>query len=146
MQTIKEFLMFAIEEDHTLLAHSLFIAIQKKIVSPNDSIDDLDLRTLPAAECIEANEKNILDIHPVKLYAVPLQNDFAMYFARNETEVKNTHYKKFRAFAAQIFDMTEKMHTDVYDEDTRVTESFKDIQKRIVDYPAFICTMPKRRK
>lgn len=146
METIKDFLFYAIEEGHTLLAHSLFIAIQNKLVAPEESIDDLDLRLLNASECIAAEKENILNIHPVRLYAVKCETDFAMYFAHNTIEVKNEHYKKFKVNAFKIFDMTEKMHTDIFDEQTCITESFYDIQKRTVELPCFVCMMMPRRK
>lgn len=138
--------MYAIEEGHTLLAHSLFLAIQRNLVGPEEDIDDLDLRMLPAKDCIAADRENILNIHSIKLYAVPVESDFAMYLAHDPIEVKNEHYKKFHSNATQVFDMTTKMHTDIFDVQTGITESFYDIQKRNVEFPAFVCMMPSKRK
>lgn len=139
-------MLYAVEYDFRLLAHSLFVAMQNRIISPDTPIDSIDLSQVSIGDCIQASNNNILGIHAIHLYAIPVGNNhFAMYLAKNAKDAQSEHFRKFKKIENKIFDMTAKMDTDVFDEQTKITESFREIKKRTFQFPAFICTMPSKR-
>lgn len=134
----------AVSENLPFLAHSLFVAMQERIISPDDSEMDIPYGEFPIDKCIAATKQNILGIHPTFLFAVHLGNHcFAMYLSKSVDDVKALHNKLFHMIPNRIFDMTDKMDTDVYDLQTQKTESFSEIRDRTINLPAFICRMKK---
>ncbi|OMC81827.1 hypothetical protein BK128_21390 [Viridibacillus sp. FSL H7-0596] len=144
-RTVRDLMLDAVKEGYSMLAHSLFVAIQEKIISANDSEINLPFNKFPIDKCTAAHKSNLLGINPTLLFAIPLENDFAMYLSKSEKEAKELHYSFFKKLPSKIFDMTDKIYTDLYDETTKKRESFADIRNRTMKLPAYVCSMPKRR-
>lgn len=145
-QIVRELMTDAIREGLPMLAHSLFIAIQERIISAEDNANDIQLEKFPIEKCIAATKNNVLGIHPTYLFAIPIEDYFAMYLAKTEKDAKDLHYKLFRKPAIKVFDMTEKIDTDLYDETTKKVESFSEIRDKTVNFPKFVCCMQRKRR
>lgn len=133
----------AVREGLSMLAHSLFVAMQEKIISPDDSEISIPFDQFPMDQCLSAYRQNILCIHPTKLFAIPYENHFAMYLSKSLEDARTLHQKLFHSIPTKIFNMTDKIDTDVYDLQTKKTESFSEIRDRTINLPAFICFMKK---
>lgn len=133
----------AVKEGLSMLAHSLFVAMQEKIISPDDSEISIPFDQFPMDQCLSAYRQNILCIHPTKLFAIPHENHFAMYLSKSLEDARTLHQKLFHTMPTKIFNMTDKIDTDVYDLQTKKTESFSEIRDRTINLPAFICFMKK---
>lgn len=144
-RTVRNLMVDAVKEGLTMLAHSLFVAMKEGIISANDSEINLPYERFPIDKCIEATKNNILGIYPTYLFAIPIGDNFAMYLSKSEKEAKNLHFKLFRTNAKKIFDMTNKIDTDLFDETTGKYESFAEIRDKTISFPKFVCSMNKGR-
>lgn len=140
-QTVRDLMIDAIREGLPMLAHSLFIAMQDRIISAEDNENEIQFEKFPIEKCIKATKNNILGIHPTYLFAILVDCRFAMYLSKSEKDAKDLHYKLFRKPALKVFDMTEKIDTDLYDETTKKVESFSEIRDKTVNFPKFVCCM-----
>lgn len=141
---VREVFKNAVDENMNLYAHALFIAVRNGIISMNDDIDTFDSTQLNEKEVLRVAEENILSMQPINLYAVPVDNFFAYYFAKKIDEVKQLHYQNFSRVATKVFDVSTKIHTDLYDPNTRKTESLFEIRKKTKVFPALICIIPTK--
>ncbi|MEK5528490.1 hypothetical protein MKX79_03725 [Viridibacillus sp. FSL R5-0468] len=139
-------LIDAINNGQSMLAHSLFVAMKKQIINGNDIAINLPFDRFPIDECLDAHKKNILSIHPIKLYAITLNNTFAFYLSKDEESVKRLHFSLFEIIPKRLIDMSEKIYTSVYDEETKKFESFEEIRDRTIEFPVFVCCMDKKRR
>lgn len=144
MTTVGETFQSAVTENMKLYAHALFIAVKNGLISMNDDIRDFDGTQLNEKEVFEAAEENILSMQPINLYAVPVDKFFAYYFAKKVDEVKQLHYQNFSRVATKVFDVSTKFHTDLYDPNTKKTESLDEMRKKTKVFPALICIVPMK--
>lgn len=142
-RVVSELLVEAVREGLSMFAHSLFVAMQEKIISPNDSEFDIDYNQFPIDKCLAAHQANVLCINPTQLFAIPYENHFSMYLSKSLEDARTLHQKLFHTIPTKIFNMTDKIDTDVYDLQTKKTESFSEIRDRTINLPAFICFMKK---
>ena len=142
--TVSEAFNQAVREDMRLYAHAIFIAVTKGYITMDESIDNFDAMLLDEKEVLAAVENNVLAMHPIKIYAVPVDNFFSYYLAKNVDEVKQIHYENFAKIAVKIFDVSTKMHTDLFDVSTKKVESIAEIRQKTKVFPALICIVPMK--
>lgn len=144
MMTVGGAFQSAVNENMKLYAHALFIAVKNGLISMDDDIEDFDGTRLNEKEVLRAAEENILSMQPINLYAVPVNNFFAYYFAKKVDEVKQLHYQNFSLVATKVFDVSTKFHTDLYDPNTKKNESLVEIRKKTKVFPTLICIVPMK--
>lgn len=85
----------------------------------------------------ENTDSLLLKKNSVKLFMVKVNQDYAMYLGKAQSEVERLHYKLFKEPAERIINTTNRKHITLYDPDTKKTQSFYDIQERTKIYPCY---------
>jgi len=146
MQNVRELLLDAVKENQSLLAHSLYIAIQQNIIKSTDSAVNIPFKKFPMDDCLNAHKKNLLCMHPTKMFAVPHNNFFAYYFAKNEQDVIDLHKKLFGHITKKPIDVSERIYMTIYDEEKKRYEDLYELRDKTMKLPAFIFTMKGKKR
>lgn len=138
----------AVQFDVTLMAHSLYYAVQKNVISLADDyninfIDSLTENDHLIIENMIAND--YLKLRLIKLLAVPLNNkEFAFYLTKKTEDIAEIHFKNFNKQPTKIIDAHRMMDKSLYFEDSKTTMTFRDISKKTADYPTLVCVLESR--
>lgn len=145
---VYEILSDAVEFDNPLLAHTIYYAIQKQLITPNDkfSMDAFDALTDNDYWIISDMVKDdYLKMRIIKLFAVPLnQKEFAFYLSKSHEDIEAIHFKHFKKKLTKLVDAYRMMDHILYFEDKKSYESFRDIAKQTIDFPSFVCVLESR--
>lgn len=146
-KTVNDLLMDAVFYDNTFLAYSVFIAIQKNIVTMNDDESKFYTSDLPFDEIQQAVDSDslLLKQNRVKLFMVKYNFDYAIYLGKSRKEVERLHFKLFKEPAERVVEATHKKGTTLYDERTKKTMSFYDMQKQATSFPCFCGLMESKK-
>lgn len=150
MTKVKDLLLDAVFFDNHFLAYSVYIAVQKNIITMNDDESKFYASDLPFDEIQQAIDSDslLLKQNSIKLFMVKHYFDYAMYLGKSQKEVEQLHYKLFKEPAEHIVEATHKKGTALYDERTKKTMSFYDMQERASSFPLYCGLMeakPKRK-
>lgn len=150
MKTVKDLLLDAVFFDNHFLAYSVYIAVQKNIVTMNDDENKFYASDLPFEEIRQALDSDslLLEKNSIKLFMVKYYFDYAIYLGKSRKEIEQLHFKLFKEPPELIVEATHKKHTSVYDELTKRTWSFYDMQEPANSFPLFCGLMeskPKRK-
>ena len=149
MQTINELLLDAVEYNEYSLAYSLFIAAQKKIIKLSDPVEKIDYDKFPHdhIQLALANDALNLKANSIKLFLVKrLENDYAVYFARNEKEVQDLHYKVFNYIPTNLIDRSTMIDSSIWDDNRKKYISFRQLKKLTQVFPSFLFLMEGKKK
>lgn len=146
--TVQDLLMDAVFFDNTFLAYSVYIAVQKNIVTMNDDESEFYASDLPFEEIQRAIDSDnlLLKQNSVKLFMVKYYLDYAIYLGKSRKEIQQLHFKLFKEPAERIVEASHKKHTSIYDERTKRTWSFYDMQKQATSFPHFCGLMASKVK
>lgn len=136
---VKDLLLDAALYDNTFLAYSVFIAVQKGIVTMDDDEQTFYSSDLPFDEIQVAVDSDSLSLkkNSIKLFMVKYNLDYAMYLSKSQKEVEQMHFKLFKEPPERIVEATHKKHTSLYNERTKKVMNFYDIQEQTTSYPRF---------
>lgn len=142
---VSEMLQEAVKFDVTLLAHSIYYAVQKKVILLTDdySIDFIDLLTENDHLIIKNMiADDYLKLRLIKLLAVPLNNkEFAFYLTKKTEDIAKIHFKNFKKQPTKIIDAHRMFDKSLYFQDSKKTMTFRDISKKTADYPTLVCIL-----
>lgn len=139
----------AIELDNTEFAHAIYYAIQRQLMKMNDEF------SMSAFDALTDNDywiigdmvkTDYLKMRIIKLFAVPLNpKEFAFYLAKSHEDIEAIHFRTFKKKPPKIVDAYRMMDHDLYFEDKKKCESFRDIAKQTIEFPSFVCILESRR-
>ena len=100
-------------------AYWIYLALIKGYLQKNDHPDriyDVPFTEEELAKIKEMNEKDVLGINRVKLYATQVEgNQYALYFGRNPYETQTLHHKIYGVWATRWHSIYKQhQHTQVY--------------------------------
>lgn len=146
IKTVNNLLVDAIFYNNTFLAYSVYIAVSKGIVAMMDDESKFYASDLPFDEIQQAIDKDslLLKQNSIKLFMVRYGNDYALYLARSKQDAEQLHFRLFKEQAERIVEATHKKGTSVYDERTKKTMSFYDMQKQKISLPRFCGLMESK--
>lgn len=136
--TVAEQMQEALANDHSLLAHALFVGLQKEYWQPNDSAETIDFDKLDFTELEKMTAENVLSIETNRLYTVPLGNgSFAMYFAPDEEKAKLLHKRTFGKFCEKAILMEYGLDMSMYNPETNKHQTWREIRSEMPELPAY---------
>lgn len=146
---IQELLFDAVKYEESLLAHAIYIGVQRGLFSLQDTTDKLNYDKLPMDEVVKANERNDLKIKFTRLYAIrrPYHAEYAYYLAEDKESAMNKHRELFQEEPLNIYDQSHKRDVSIVGEHEPLSKAktFWDY-KQNATLPYFICLMDARRK
>lgn len=146
---IQELLFDAVKYEESLLAHAIYVGIQRGLFTLHDSVEKFDLDMLPIHEIVEANKQNILKIKKTKLYAIrrPNHAEYAYYLTEDKESALNKHRELFKEEPLNIYDQSHKRDVSIVGEHEPLSKAktFWDY-KQNATLPYFICLMDAKRK
>jgi len=147
--TVQELLYDAVKYEYSLLAHAVFIGVQRGLFKLQDTTDKIDYSKLPMDEVVKANERNDLKIKFTKLYALrrPHHAQYAYYLAEDKESALKKHRELFNEEPLKIYDQSDKKYESFVGEHEplRKAKTFWDC-KEVAKLPQFICLMEAKRK
>lgn len=148
MTNVRALLLEAITYDQLFLAYSIYTAIQKNLICMSDDEEQFFSSELPFDEIRQAYDNDTLKLkqNSVKLFFIKYESDYAIYLAKNEQEAQQLHRKLFRVPAAKVIEATHKKFTSVYDDCTKKTLNFYDMQAKTRVFPKLCAVMAAKRK
>lgn len=148
MRKVKDLLLDAVFFDNNFLAYSVYTAVQKNIVTMNDDESKLYASDLPFEEIRQAIDSDSLLLiqNSVKLFMVKYYFDYAMYLGKSRKEIEQLHIKLFKEPPERVVEATHKKHISIYDELTKRTWSFYDLQEQANSFPLFCGVMASKVK
>lgn len=136
--TVAEQMQEALANDHSLLAHALFMGLQKGYWRSNDSADSINFDQLDFAELEKMTADNVLSLETNSLYTVPLGNgSFAMYFAPDEEKAKVLHKRTFGTFCEKAILMEYGLDMSMYNPETNKHQTWRKIRSEMPELPAY---------
>lgn len=140
MVTVKEVFDFAVETDMVLLAHKVYWAISKQLVSLEDDTDKLKLIDYDEQEIDGLIKRNMLDIGRIKLFVIQTNQEgwFSFYFAENSLDAYRLHSELFRERGGKITQADRLMIPVMAFADSGKEERLLDYKKNVVEYPAYV--------
>lgn len=136
-QTVKELLHDAIYYDESRVAHWVYYALQKGLVQLDEPAscipEDVDF-----TEVYRMRDANVLQMCTIKLFTIPLgEGRHAIYLAETEDAARAKHFKLYGQLAQRLIDMSEKMDTSLYCEETGISPSFRELKRQAVKFPYY---------
>lgn len=137
-QSVKELLYDAVYYDESYLAHAIYFAVQNGLVKLEDPESAIPYEQLDYPTILQMRDENQLMVCGVKLFIVPMKSKtFALYLAEKEEEVRAEHRRIYGEVALSILDMSNKMDTSVYCEETKKWQSFRELKRQVVQFPYY---------
>jgi len=137
--SVKELLHEAILYEVPHMAYAVYYAVQKGLVQLDDPESRIPYNQLDYEAIIKMRDENWLRMCTVKLFAVPLGGKrYAVYLAETAEEVIAQHRNIYGGLARRVIDVSNKMDVSFYCEETRVEQSFRELKRRVVDFPYYV--------
>lgn len=141
-QSVKELLYDAVTYDESYLAHAIYYAVQKGFVKLEDPESAIPYEQLDYIAIMKMRDENQLKVCDVKFFIVPIASKkFALYLAEKEEEVRAEHHRIYRDVAYTVLDMSSKMDTTTYCEETKKWQSFRELKRQVVQFPYYVGEM-----
>lgn len=137
--TVKEMLEYAIEGEHSVLAHMIFWGMTTQGIAPED--DSSKLKDLEFdREAVNALVKNnVFGMGQIKLFVVKVSAElFAFYFARNVLEAHSHHTQLFYQKPLSLVEAERLLHKSMYLADLDKHMMLVDYRKELPQFPAYI--------
>lgn len=137
-QSVKALLFEAIHYDEPYLAHAIYFAVQKGFVKLEDPASAIPYEQLDYTAIMKMRDDNQLKICGVKFFIVPMgSKKFALYLAEKEEEVRAEHQRIYKDAAFTVLDVSHKMDTTTYCEETKKWQSFRELKRQVVQFPYY---------
>lgn len=141
-QAVKELLYDAVTYDEAFLAHAIYYAVQTGIVKLEDPASSIPYGQFDYEAILKMRDENKLMMCGVKLFIIPMASKrFALYLAEKEDDARAEHHRMYGLSALNIIDESHKMDTETYCEDTEKWQSFRDLKRRVLQFPYFVGEM-----
>jgi hypothetical protein len=135
--TFNELMFDAIKYDEERMAYSVFWLIKNGIVKGTDNANNVDWDLVNHQEVEEMRKRNELNLKPIKLYSVPMGNNFHMIIFAESVESARGHYlNETGKLPAKIFDITTKMDKSFWFEDIKKYKSLRQLRDETLVFPA----------
>lgn len=137
--TVKEILEYAVEGEHSVLAHMIFWGMTTQGISPEDDSNKLKDLEFDREAITALVKNNVLGMGQIKLFVVKVSSElFAFYFARNVLEANAHHTRLFSQKAASIVEAERLLHKSMYLADLDKHMMLVDYRKELLQFPAYI--------
>ncbi|MCM3638923.1 hypothetical protein M3152_14565 [Sporosarcina luteola] len=137
--TVKELFHDAVLYDVPNMAHAVYYAVQKGLVQWDDPESRIPYEQLDYGAIGRMRNENWLEMCTVKLFVVPLGGRrFAIYFAEREEEARMQHRRIYGMPARWVGDVSSKMDSSVYCEESRLWQSFWELKRQTLEFPCFV--------
>ncbi|WP_342512482.1 hypothetical protein MKY34_17975 [Sporosarcina sp. FSL K6-1522] len=144
-QAVKELLHDAMTYDEPYLAHAIYYAVQKGMVTLDEPASHIPYDQLDYAMILNMRDENQLKMCDVKLFIIPVVNKrFALYLAEKEDEAHAEHHRMYGVRALTILDVSDKMDMETYCETTKKWQSFRDLKRQVLSFPYYVGEMDGR--
>ena len=137
--SVKELLEYAIEGEHSVLAHTIYWSMTTQGIAMKD--DSQKLLDLPfdRDNISQLVQQNLLGMGQIKLYVVKVKADlFAFYFAHNALEASTHHSRLFYQKATCIVDAERSLYKYMYLVDIDKHMMLIDYRKELLQFPAYL--------
>ncbi|MDS9471518.1 hypothetical protein [Sporosarcina pasteurii] len=137
-QSVKELLYDAVYYDESFLAHAIYFAVQKGFVHLEDPESKIPYEQLDYTAILKMRDENQLKMCGVKFYIIPMASKkFALYLAERDDEARAEHRRIYGEVARNVLDMSDKMDTSTYCEETKKWQSFRELKREVVEFPYY---------
>ena len=137
--TVKEMLEYAIEGEHSVLAHMIFWGMTTQGIAPEDDsnkLKDLDFDR-EAISALVIN--NVLGMGQIKLFVVKVNAElFAFYFARNVLEANAHHTQLFFQKPLSIVETERLLHKSMYFANLDKHMMLVEYRNELLQFPSYI--------
>ena len=141
-QAVKELLYDAFTYDEPYLAHAIYYAVQKGIVTLEEPASNIPYEQLDFDAIMKMRDENQLMMGGVKLFIIPMASKrFALYLAKEEDEARAEHHRVYGELAMTIMEVSDKMDTTTYCEDRKKLQSFRELKGKVLEFPYFVGEM-----
>jgi hypothetical protein len=121
------------------MAYAVYYAVQKGLVQLDEPESRIPYDQLDYDAIIKMRDENWLRMCTVKLFVVPMGGKrFAVYLAENAEEVMAQHRNIYGGLARRVIDVSTKMDVSIYCEETGKSQSFRELKRRVVDFPYYV--------
>lgn len=137
--TVKELLEYAVEDEHSVLAHTIFWGMTTQGISPEDDSEKLKELEFDREAISALVKNNVLGMGQIKLYVVRVSTEqFAFYFARNALEASSHHTRLFFQKPSTIVEAERLLHKYMYLADLDKNMMLVDYRKELLQFPVYI--------
>ena len=141
-QAVKELLYDAFTYDEPYLAHAIYYAVQKGMVTLEEPAINIPYEQLDFEAIMKMRDENQLMMGGVKLFIIPMASKrFALYLAEKEVEARAEHHRVYGVLAKTIMDVSDKMDTTTYCEDRKELQSFRELKGKVLEFPYYVGEM-----
>lgn len=139
MITVQNLLEYSIEQEYSMLAHTIFWAISSQNINPNDDSSVLKNIEFDQVAITNLMQQNVLGLGNIKLFVITVAKDiYAFYFAKTSFEALVHHSYLFAKKANQIVEAKRLMHTKMFWPDTDQEMKLIEYRKQLLDFPAYV--------
>ena len=144
-QAVKELLYDAFTYDEPYLAHAIYYAVQKGMVTLEEPASNIPYEQLDFEAIMKMRDENQLMMCGVKLFIIPMASKrFALYLAEKEDEARAEHHRVYGELAMTIMDVSDKMDMTTYCEVRKELQSFRELKGKVLEFPYFVGEMDAR--
>ena len=137
--TVREILEYAVEGEHSVLAHMIFWSMTTYGIAPEDDSNKLKELPFDREAISELVQKNVLGMGQIKLFVVKVSSElFAFYFARNVLEASSYHTRLFFQNPTSIVEAERLLHKSMYLADLDKHMMLVDYRNELLQFPAYI--------
>lgn len=142
VQAVKELLYDAINYDEPFLAHAIYDAVEKGLVKLDDPASAIPYEQLDYPAILKMRDENKLLMCRIKLFIVPMASKrFALYLAEKEVEVRREHQRIYGEISPTTWDVSHKMDMSTYCEETKKSQSFRELKRQVMEFPYYVGEM-----
>lgn len=145
MASISELYFDAVATEQTFLAYGISLLAQRDLIDWNADESTLIPDALTFGEINAAIKQNLLGFSTISLYASKIEgNYFAFILANDEESAVKEFIRVKRRQPVFTVEVNYQMDRSMYDEQTKKTESFRDIRNQTNLFPYFVCDYEKK--
>ncbi len=138
-QSVKELLYDAVKYDESFLAHSIYFAVQQGYVKLEEPASTIPYEQLDYEVIKKMRDENRLAMCNVKLYIIPMASkQFALYLATTKDKAQAEHHRVYGGVVNTIIDVSDKMDTVTYCEETKKWRSFREVKQEVLQFPYYV--------
>lgn len=148
-QTVEDLFYDARDYDMSYMAHFIYFCLLKGKVLHNDYADKLSEVGLTDEEFREFEgmyKTNILNITPIKLFAIKQRNEnYIFYFGAKAGEVIALHEQRCQEKVNKITNCHNQMiDKSIYCTETGTTKTFRQMMKEYKVFPCYVCEIQRQ--
>jgi len=126
----------AITFGSSLLAYTIFWAMQKNLVVGTDKFEKLQALTLNQIEIDELIKQDPLSVKPVQLYSMHIEDNLYLFvFSKDERGAKQVFYDAYQRFPKSVGDASSRMDFEMWTEQEGY-RTFREIKDATLKFPS----------